>query len=300
MAWLAFSMNDTPSAAPDLLRNTRMLLAFNALGIVVSAGIGLSILLDGNQGNGLGFALLGIGAILGLNIRKLKIGLQDQLRAKELEDRLEEKETYLKEVHHRVKNNLQTVSSLLSLQARAVDDPKISAIIKNSQHRVVTMAMVHEMLYKRDDYVSKIELKPYLEELCAFLIRSTKEHEDQVQLQLNIPDCKLNIDTIIPLGLIINEIVTNALKYGLPGEENGCIQLQLQKLSRTEYQMKISDNGLGFSDSITAQNSKSLGLKLIRNLARQLMGEIEKLPESPGTHYRLLFSEIKEGVTSVD
>lgn len=300
MAWMAFTMNHTPSATPDLLRNLRMLLAFNALAILVSAGIGFGILLDSSQGNGMGLALLGIAAILGFNIRRLKQGLQDQVRAQELEERLHEKETYLKEVHHRVKNNLQTVSSLLSLQARAVDDPKISTIIKNSQHRVVTMAMVHEMLYKRDDYVSKIELKPYLEELCAFLIRSTKEHEDQIQLQMNIPECKLNIDTIIPLGLIVNEIVTNALKYGFPGEENGCIQLQLKKLSRSEYQMKISDNGLGFSDSITAQNSKSLGLKLIRNLARQLMGEIEKLPESPGTHYNLLFSEIKEGVTSVD
>ena len=300
MAWLAFSMNDTPSATPDLLRNTRMLLAFNALGILVSAGIGLSILLDANKANALGFGLLGIAIILGLNIRKLKQGLQDQLRVVELQQRLLEKEMFLKEVHHRVKNNLQTVSSLLSLQARAVDDPKISTIIKNSQRRVVTMAMVHEMLYKRDDYVSKIELKPYLEELCAYLIRSTKEHEDQIQLQMNIPACKLNIDTVIPLGLIVNEIVTNALKYGFPGEENGCIQLQLKKLGRSEYQMKISDNGLGFSDSITAQNSKSLGLKLIRNLARQLMGEIEKLPEAPGTHYQLIFSEIQEGVNSVD
>ena len=300
MAWLAFSMNDTPSASPDLLRHTRMLLAFNALGILISAGVGLSILLDGNKANALGFGLLGIAGILGMNIRSLKQGLQDQLKAAELQQRLLEKEMFLKEVHHRVKNNLQTVSSLLSLQARAVDDPKISTIIKNSQHRVVTMAMVHEMLYKRDDYVSKIELKPYLEELCAYLIRSTKEHEDQIQLQMNIPACKLNIDTIIPLGLIINEIVTNALKYGFPGEEAGSIQLQLQKLGRNEYQMKISDNGLGFSDSITAQNSKSLGLKLIRNLARQLMGHIEKLQESPGTHYQLIFSEIQEGVNSVD
>ena len=300
MAWLAFSMNDTPSAAPDLLRNTRMLLAFNALGIVVSAGIGLSILLDGNQGNGLGFALLGIGAILGLNIRKLKIGLQDQLRAKELQDRLEEKETYLKEVHHRVKNNLQTVSSLLSLQARAVDDPKISAIIKNSQHRVVTMAMVHEMLYKRDDYVSKIELKPYLEELCAFLIRSTKEHEDQVQLQLNIPDCKLNIDTIIPLGLIINEIVTNALKYGIQGDDKGKISVSLEQVDDKTYKMQLGDNGVGYPDSIDPKTTQSLGLKLIHNLTRQLRGKVSKDAQKKGTYYNITFEEIIEEFSSVD
>ena len=138
-----------------------------------------------------------------------------------LEHKLQEKETLLKEVHHRVKNNLQTVSSLLSLQSRSIEDKKISGIIKSSQNRVVSMAMVHEMLYKRDDYTSKIALKPYVQELCEYLVRSVKGNENNITTNLDIGDFKLSIDTVIPLGLIINETVTNALKYGLPGDVEG-------------------------------------------------------------------------------
>jgi len=162
--------------------------------------------------------------INGLYIRK---SLVYQIANSGLEAKLKEKETLLKEVHHRVKNNLQTVSSLLSLQSRAVADPKIEGIIKSSQHRVVSMSMVHEMLYKRDDYTSKIELKPYVEELCEYLIRSVKGNENKVTTNLDIGDYRLSIDTVIPLGLIINETITNALKYGIPGNTEGEIKIHL-------------------------------------------------------------------------
>ncbi len=217
-----------------------------------------------------------------------------------LEAKLKEKETLLKEVHHRVKNNLQTVSSLLSLQSRAVADPKIEAIIKSSQHRVVSMSMVHEMLYKRDDYSSKIELKPYVEDLCEYLIRSVKGNEHEVTTNLDIGDYRLSIDTVIPLGLIINETITNALKYGIPDNTDGEITIHLSKKGTNSYEMYLGDNGIGFPEDINPKTSNSLGLKLIHNLARQLKGTIVRDNEAKGTYYQINFEEVVEEFNSVD
>ena len=217
-----------------------------------------------------------------------------------LESKLREKETLLKEVHHRVKNNLQTVSSLLSLQSRAVADAKIEAIIKSSQHRVVSMSMVHEMLYKRDDYTSKIELKPYVEELCEYLIRSVKGNEHNIITDLDIGDYRLSIDTVIPLGLIINETITNALKYGIPGNTEGKIKITLSKKGTNSYEMYLGDNGIGFPEEVNPTNTNSLGLKLIHNLARQLRGTIERDVKNDGTYYQINFEEVIEEFNSVD
>ena len=217
-----------------------------------------------------------------------------------LESKLKEKETLLKEVHHRVKNNLQTVSSLLSLQSRAVANPKIESIIKSSQHRVVSMSMVHEMLYKRDDYTSKIELKPYVSELCEYLIRSVKGNENNISTNLDIGDYRLSIDTVIPLGLIINETITNALKYGIPDASKGEIKIHLSKKGTNSYEMYLGDNGIGFPEDITPKTSNSLGLKLIHNLARQLKGTVVRDSDSKGTYYQIVFEEVVEEFNSVD
>ncbi len=239
-----------------------------------------------------------LGGVFGKNLLKAHHRLYKSKR--EIEERIEEKETLLKEVHHRVKNNLQTVSSLLSLQSRSVEDKKISSIIKSSQNRVVSMAMVHEMLYKRDDYLSKIEFKPYVEELCEYLIRSIKGNTNNIILDLDMPDFKLSIDTVIPLGLIINETVTNALKYGIPGEENGKLTVSLKKLDEVKYEMYLGDDGVGYPKEIGPKTSQSLGLKLIHNLARQLRGSVSRDSKKKGTYYQLVFEEIIEEFSSVD
>lgn len=230
----------------------------------------------------------------------LKSIKNDNTSAKVLEHKLHEKETLLKEVHHRVKNNLQTVSSLLSLQSRSIEDKKISSIIKSSQNRVVSMAMVHEMLYKRDDYTSKVELKPYVEELCEYLLRSVKGNENNITTKLDIGDFKLSIDTVIPLGLIINETVTNALKYGLPEDVKGEILVKLSKKGVNTYQMYLGDNGIGFPEDINPKNTKSLGLKLIHNLSRQLRGSVQRDTKSAGTYYQITFEEVIDDFNSVD
>ncbi|MEM1338098.1 MAG: sensor histidine kinase [Bacteroidota bacterium] len=225
---------------------------------------------------------------------------KDSTSTQDLEEKLQEKETLLKEVHHRVKNNLQTVSSLLSLQSRTVADEKIENIIKGSQHRVVSMSMVHEMLYKRDDYSSDIAVQPYVEELCGYLIRSVKGNTNNIKADLNLGEYSLSIDTVIPLGLIINETVTNALKYGIPGESEGIIKIQLEKKGPNTYEMYLGDDGIGFPEEVSPQNTKSLGLKLIHNLARQLRGSVMRAATDRGTYYQITFEEVVEEFNSVD
>ncbi|WP_228235456.1 sensor histidine kinase [Allomuricauda sp. M10] len=244
------------------------------------------------------FAVYLLGGVFGKNLLRAHHKLYKSRN--EIQDRIEEKETLLKEVHHRVKNNLQTVSSLLSLQSRAIADEKISNIIKSSQNRVVSMAMVHEMLYKRDDYLSKIELKPYVKELCDYLVRSVKGTSNSVKVDLDIDDHKLSIDTVIPLGLIINETITNALKYGITEGHEGEVHVAVHKIGDNRFEMYLGDNGIGYPEDINPKTSNSLGLKLIYNLARQLRGTISRDYDKKGTYYRIEFEEIVEEFNSVD
>lgn len=212
-----------------------------------------------------------------------------------------EKENLLKEVHHRVKNNLQTVSSLLSLQSRNTESGPMKGLLKGTQNRVIAMAMVHEMLYMRKD-ISHIEYKSYVQELSEYLIRSIKGIDNNVTLKIDIPDIKLGIDTAIPLGLLINESLTNALKYGIEGDEKGEINIKLQKDSEKEncYILEIGDNGIGFPETINYRNTKSLGLKLIHNLTRQLRGTIERDASKKGTNYIIKFQEIKQQLAPIE
>ena len=244
------------------------------------------------------FAVYLLGGVFGKNLLKAHHKLYESRN--EVQKRILEKETLLKEVHHRVKNNLQTVSSLLSLQSRTITDPKISSIIKSSQNRVVSMAMVHEMLYKRDDYLSKIELRPYVKELCDYLVRSIRGSNDRVKVKLDIDDMKLSIDTVIPLGLIINETITNALKYGITEDYKGRIQVSVKKIGEKRYEMFLGDNGIGYPEDVDPKNITSLGLKLIYNLGRQLRGSITRDYAQSGTFYRIEFEEIVEEFNSVD
>ncbi len=235
------------------------------------------------------FSVYILGGVLGKNLLKAHHNLYKTKL--EVDERIREKETLLREVHHRVKNNLQTVSSLLSLQSRSIDNAQVKDLIKSSQNRVISMAMVHEMLYMRED-LSKIEYKSYVQELCAYLLKSLKGTHHNVKLNIDIPDIQLGIDTAIPLGLLINEAVTNSLKYGIIDNDQGEINITLTKESDSSYQLYIGDNGIGFSDTLTYKNSKSLGLKLINNLARQLSGSISKDITKKGTNYIVRFWEV--------
>ena len=229
---------------------------------------------------------------LGYNLNHLKRsnGVVDHARD-ELVEKIQEKDTLLKEVHHRVKNNLQTVCSLLNMQSRGAEEEHMKNLIKSSQNRVMAMAMVHEMLYLRDD-LTAIDYKPYVFKLTEYLIKSVKGPDSKVKLAIDIPDIVLGIDTAIPLGLLINETITNSLKYGIKDDHEGEIHIELQKHGKDDYILTIGDNGIGISEAVDPKTTKSLGLKLIHNLARQLKGSITMDWSRKGTNYIVKFKDI--------
>ena len=232
--------------------------------------------------------------IITLGYRRLLIKRKNTAQTelnKELLERIREKDTLLKEVHHRVKNNLQTVCSLLNMQSRGTEDEQMKNLIKSSQNRVMAMAMVHEMLYQRED-LTVIDYKPYVFKLTEYLIKSVKGPDSEVKLAIDIPDIELGIDTAIPLGLLINETITNSLKYGIKDDAEGEIHIELKKEQQGDYIMTIGDNGIGISDSVDPKTTKSLGLKLIHNLARQLKGSITRDWSRKGTNYIVKFKDI--------
>lgn len=231
--------------------------------------------------------------------KNIRLLTQAQTAEKELEQKnalleksLQEREILLKEIHHRVKNNMQVITSLLSLQSNYVSDVKIKALLRYSQYRIRSMAIIHEMLYQSKD-LSRIEYGDYLKLLATHLISSMKGSENQIELQIEARDITLNIDTAIPLGLMINEIITNSLKYGIPGDQPGTISIRIQKNKTPNYILYIGDNGIGFPENVNFRESASLGILLMHNLALQLKGNIEK-ERREGTHYSVSFQEITQ------
>lgn len=209
----------------------------------------------------------------------------------------EEKDILLKEIHHRVKNNLQVITSLLSLQSSFFEKEEQRDLFADSQYRINSMAIVHEMLYQSDN-LSQLDYRGYLEELSQFLIRSMKGFSNKVQLKMDVPHIILGMDTAVPLGLLINEILTNSLKYGIKGKNEGTISIKITEVEKNKaeekvsYVLEIGDDGEGFSESINSKTTNSLGLKLIKNLTRQLEGKIERDYTKKGTNYILWFKEI--------
>lgn len=241
-------------------------------------------------------SILGLFCVLTFTLTILRLRNQ---KNKKLADSLvqinqqnKEKDLLLKEIHHRVKNNLQVITSLLSLQSYNIADPTTKELFSQSQHRINSMAMIHEMLYQSNDF-SKINYKNYLEQLLDKLISSFKGNNHNIQVDLDVPKFFLNIDTAVPLGLLINEIITNALKYGLPDDQAGILSVKMKSLDSPNFLLEIGDNGLGYSGDFKSQKHNSLGLRLIQQLTIQLNGTIEKDLNKAGTHYVLQFQEIE-------
>ena len=206
---------------------------------------------------------------------------------------LHEKELILRELHHRVKNNMQIISSLLSLQAKSLSDEKDLEIFKSSQSRVKSMALIHEKLYDSPDF-SHINLADYIQSLVEELYDTYNIYLDKIHLKMNIQDIKLNMETSIPLGLLINEIVSNSLKYAFPENknfENPELVIELKK-EKNDYILMIMDNGIGVPDKLDLEKSESLGMQLINNLTDQIDGKL-KLDTSHGTKFTIKFGKQK-------
>ena len=204
-----------------------------------------------------------------------------------------QKELLLKEIHHRVKNNLQIITSLLKLQASSVEDNATLELFELSLHRINSMALVHDLLYRSEDF-SKINFGMYLEMLAAPIVESMKSPATDIDLKIEANDISLNLNTSIPLGLVINEIITNSMKHAFENRERGEIYLKIWQESDDSYILGIGDDGIGFAEDIDIEKAESLGLQLITSLAEQLMGEAVRLQENPGSHYYIHFRELPQ------
>ena len=206
------------------------------------------------------------------------------LNNQQLSKALKEKEFLVKEIHHRVKNNLQVVSSLLSLQARNIQDPKALDALKEGQSRVRSMALIHQNLYQEDDLIG-VEVKSYIEKLSEGLFQSYKVDHDRIQLFSDIDEVTLDVETIIPLGLIINELITNALKYAFEENSKGNINLSLKK-EKDQLIFSIVDNGKGLPPNFSLEKSKTLGYRLIKAFSQKLEAAL-KVEGGNGTRVSL-------------
>lgn len=202
---------------------------------------------------------------------------------------LQEKETLLKEIHHRVKNNLQVISSLLNLQAGSIDNEAASSAVKEGQHRVKSMALIHQKLYSTDD-VRGVDIQDYLETLTSQLFQAFGLKSDKVVYKVDAAGLILDIDTVIPLGLIINELITNSIKHAFEGAEKGELQIQLKEIG-DQLSVVVKDNGTGMNKE-EMEKVNSFGWKIIQSLSRKLKAEINIFSDS-GTTVELTLSRYK-------
>ena len=222
--------------------------------------------------------------MLGININ---ITAQKQA-AEQIKASLREKEVLLTELHHRVKNNLQIISSFLNLQSGYIEDAKTLEILKAAENRVLSMALVHEQLYLSQN-LAQVDSASYIKHLASNLFSSYNINTDAIKFKINIDKILLFVNTAITCGLIINELISNALKYAFPEGRSGEIKINFQS-SRGEIIITVSDNGIGLPENVNLQKTESLGLQIVLALTKQLQGKIE-IGRSKGTEFRITFPE---------
>lgn len=204
---------------------------------------------------------------------------------------LNEKEYLLKEIHHRVKNNLQVISSLLNMQSREANDPEMLDVIKEGQSRVKAMSLIHQKLYQTDN-LSEIDFEEYSQQLIDQLAALYKRDGLELEKTINAKDIKLDIDTAIPLGLILNELISNSFKYAFNEVEKGELQISLERLSKEDLKLTVFDNGVGLPGSLDLTTVKSLGLKLVNILTKQLKGSMNFSNEN-GARFEIKFKDLR-------
>jgi len=208
-----------------------------------------------------------------------------------LKSSLNEKEVLIREIHHRVKNNMQIISSLLNLQKQYVNDEEAVNVLKESQNRVKSMAMIHEKLYKSRNF-SEINFADYIRSLVSDLFYSYGVDSNRVKTIILLEEVMMGLETAIPCGLIVSELVTNTLKYAFPHQEKGEFKIELHSDSDGFYDLIISDDGVGMPENINFDETDTLGLQLVNSLVNQLEGTIE-LSRDKGTKFNIKFKELE-------
>ncbi|CAM3943116.1 tetratricopeptide repeat protein [Flavobacterium antarcticum] len=252
-----------------------------------------------NGAIGFSIVLLLLFGIIFYNLQKVKkqrkvINLQKaelETKNQRIQDTLSEKEVLLKEIHHRVKNNLQIVSSLLNIQAQNISDVKVLESIKEGQSRVQAMSLIHQNLYQSEE-LDAINIENYLQQLTAYLRDIFAGKSKDISVSIETSELYFDIDTAIPLGLIVNELVSNAFKYAFAETEKGMITISIDSVDGADYQLTVKDNGRGLPDDFQIKNSKSLGLKLVTILSRQLRGSMV-FTTLNGSIFTIKFKDLK-------
>lgn len=235
-------------------------------------------------------------------LKRANEALQAEISKRELaeqrvEELLKEKEVLLQEIHHRVKNNLQIISSLLNLQSKFIKDPHALDLFKDSQNRIKSIALIHEKLYESPN-LDKIDFAEYVQYLTTQLLNSFGVCSQHVTLRTNIQHTCLGIDAAITCGLIINELVSNSLRYAFPGGREAEITIDFCSAAKVggvrNYILMVRDNGIGLPNGFDFRKAESLGMQLINTLTEQLRGTIEQV-KCEGTGFKISFPSSFEG-----
>jgi two-component sensor histidine kinase len=224
-----------------------------------------------------------------LDLTRANEALKNEIAERRLvEDSLHEKDVLLKEIHHRVKNNLQIISSLLKLQTNQIKDPALVVTMMDSQTRIQSMALIHEKLYKSTD-LENIDFAEYLDSLAINLYQSYNTGHKEIAMRVDAVPVKLEIDKAVPCGLVITELVSNAIKHAFPNQDSGEIIIQMTTAPDNQVQIIVSDNGVGIPANMDIDNSPTLGLQLVNALVGQLDGNLE-ITRDHGTRVKVSFA----------
>jgi PAS domain S-box-containing protein len=215
---------------------------------------------------------------------------QEKIKDRELRASLREKEILLKEVHHRVKNNLQVISSLLNLQSSYLPTPELRGLFGESQARVQSIALVHEQLYRSKD-LAHVNFEDYIRMLASGVFQAQSRIGQPITYAVEAGQIHLNVDTSVPCGLIVNELMTNALKHAFPDGRPGNILVSLQNITEDRLELNVSDDGVGLPPELDPRKTTTLGLDLVFTLADQLDAEVT-VDRSPGTNFKFTFRQV--------
>jgi PAS domain S-box-containing protein len=215
--------------------------------------------------------------------------LEDRVRSRtvQLTTALKEREVLLQEVHHRVKNNLQVISSLINMQIRRLEDGASRSALEECKTRVEAIGLIHEKLYQSRDY-ARVPFSDYAGSLVSNILHATGVSPSSITLDMDIEHVSLSVDKAIPCGLILNELITNALKHAFPGERQGRIRVEFRRATAREIMLSVSDDGVGMTRDIPTGSSSSLGMQLVVTLVEQLDGQLDVV-QRDGMQFRITF-----------